>query len=878
MEMQEVLECSTDMDGSVSNCNGGIEKHNGNIEEMETLGEDILHDWDSYWDDIGDRLTVSRMVSDSVIKGMICAVEEEAAEKIAQKELELARLKETLRVYRVGAYGDELMGCSSLCKEPKLRGKWRAAEEQFKSLKKEINKIKGSEIDKMKCSEINKFKSPSSIRRIGSGSQLYGLSGILQENMPGKWMDVERTLDGLRTAMQCIYDQTEEMVCLSKSSLSDWLQERDFEAEIQRMVLKSSIHSLQEEFEQRFWGQNAQTYGEENANWLEKMKEVSSLRQELVSVSNFLSVPESGQLISHGSLEHRKASSNHVSSTSLWEGNGKHDESLVVPENLDHAQLNHFTVDELFNHLKAEMTKMKRHYESKEHEMIEEYFSLKREYLNLKERGSSLPARKEKELDNLRKKIPEVILKLDSILTENEKRPSFSYNGDCFDNLKNRLESTRLENSQLRDLLTDKEKEIKSLSWQVSDAGAKVLEHSVAEENLSKMLENLKGRMDDAQLESSFSDDLYKFLLKEVVGQVKGFSEELEIEYDIMQGFYEIMLKEAAENAEPHSEMKFDDSVLESIIMREICEVVFREALKEAEEKVVTWNLKYMSEKGTRESLEFAILENEQSLRLCASEKEKLEQEMLLLRAMIDDKNNMVLEATMALTEEREKYESTSQELENLRVQTIHQDKLISNYDGKLQIVRGDLDKAMEKIKMHKEETSKLREQLEIELQKLREVVEEKNALTREHQNTLQLVEAREREHRKQTNSTFILVQGLSKALSDFEYRANEDMEINSLRLKKVSSQLWSLIRKANNLRRTGLLYKEKLERKSSDLQKAEAEVDLLGNEVDTLLSLLEKIYIALDHYSPILQHYPGIMEILKLVRRELSGESVKPV
>ena len=36
-------------------------------------------------------------------------------------------------------------------------------------------------------------------------------------------------------------------------------------------------------------------------------------------------------------------------------------------------------------------------------------------------------------------------------------------------------------------------------------------------------------------------------------------------------------------------------------------------------------------------------------------------------------------------------------------------------------------------------------------------------------------------------------------------------------------------------------------------------QVDLLGDEVDALLSLLEKIYIALDHYSPILQHYPGV-------------------
>ena len=91
-----------------------------------------------------------------------------------------------------------------------------------------------------------------------------------------------------------------------------------------------------------------------------------------------------------------------------------------------------------------------------------------------------------------------------------------------------------------------------------------------------------------------------------------------------------------------------------------------------------------------------------------------------------------------------------------------------------------------------------------------------------------------------------------------------------------------------------------------------ESQVDLLGDEVETLLDLLEKIYIALDHYSPVLKHYPGvsalspslytyfllcpfkigfydqstyllygmtlqIIEILKLVRRELSGEAKRP-
>ncbi|KAF0889401.1 hypothetical protein E2562_023691 [Oryza meyeriana var. granulata] len=51
--------------------------------------------------------------------------------------------------------------------------------------------------------------------------------------------------------------------------------------------------------------------------------------------------------------------------------------------------------------------------------------------------------------------------------------------------------------------------------------------------------------------------------------------------------------------------------------------------------------------------------------------------------------------------------------------------------------------------------------------------------------------------------------------------------------------------------------------------------VDILGDEVDALLSVLGKIYIALNHYSPVLKHYPGVTEILKLVQKALKGESI---
>uniref|UniRef100_A0A0E0H396 Uncharacterized protein n=1 Tax=Oryza nivara TaxID=4536 RepID=A0A0E0H396_ORYNI len=59
--------------------------------------------------------------------------------------------------------------------------------------------------------------------------------------------------------------------------------------------------------------------------------------------------------------------------------------------------------------------------------------------------------------------------------------------------------------------------------------------------------------------------------------------------------------------------------------------------------------------------------------------------------------------------------------------------------------------------------------------------------------------------------------------------------------------------------------------RRCHDLQTAEAEVDLLGDEVELLLGLLRKTYKALDRYSPVLEHYLGVREMLKLLGKELA-------
>ncbi|KAL9452874.1 hypothetical protein AB3S75_008626 [Citrus x aurantiifolia] len=145
-----------------------------NVEESENPANLIEH-FDSYWDDTKDRLTISRMVSDSVIKGMVNAIEQEAAEKIAEKELELVRWRESLHLYHAGAEESDYDRIGE-----SVGGLKNVAKEQLKNLRKEIVHMEGS----------------SSLRRISSGSEMVGLGGILQDKVSdlNGWIQIKHLI------------------------------------------------------------------------------------------------------------------------------------------------------------------------------------------------------------------------------------------------------------------------------------------------------------------------------------------------------------------------------------------------------------------------------------------------------------------------------------------------------------------------------------------------------------------------------------------------------------------------------------------------------------------------------------------------------------
>uniref|UniRef100_K3YEK9 Uncharacterized protein n=2 Tax=Setaria italica TaxID=4555 RepID=K3YEK9_SETIT len=90
----------------------------------------------------------------------------------------------------------------------------------------------------------------------------------------------------------------------------------------------------------------------------------------------------------------------------------------------------------------------------------------------------------------------------------------------------------------------------------------------------------------------------------------------------------------------------------------------------------------------------------------------------------------------------------------------------------------------------------------------------------------------------------------------DFEAVTCGKLGTTVLRLRGLDKQLANLAEQVSSLKKSELIYRTAFTGRCCDLQTAEAEVDLLGDEVELLLGLVSKTYKALNHYSPVLQHY----------------------
>lgn len=166
-----------------------------------------------------------------------------------------------------------------------------------------------------------------------------------------------------------------------------------------------------------------------------------------------------------------------------------------------------------------------------------------------------------------------------------------------------------------------------------------------------------------------------------------------------------------------------------------------------------------------------------------------------------------------------------------------------------------------------KEEEEKKRKFLEIQLQGLRLEVKNLQGLNDKVAHLKGKLESVPR----QLEVKFAEQIGHSiKASQEFEQRVIHMMQEKSVSLDGIKEKCRFLKGHFKSFATREAFYKQRLAKELNNLQKAETEVDLLGDEVESLLDILEEVQVAFDLYAPVLQHYPRMTEVAKLVKQEI--------
>lgn len=598
-----------------------------------------------------------------------------------------------------------------------------------------------------------------------------------------------------------------------KEILSDVQQE----AASQIALKNAEIASLNQKLQQLQNGNLSLSEGRDRRH-----DEFCSIRQQLDSISKSLLNSEWGLSGSQHNFEDsengckkkdKERSSRDGAAKNIHSGDSK-EEVFGDPKLLDH--MDNATLIAFFN---KSMNEMKRQHDSVVYEKTEEIFKLKRE--NLKKDGSNpFHLRNNKELEQMRKRIEEVVAKLDVLLLEN-KRNSV------------RIKLDAIPGQQ------DKSNVVESEIQQVEGDANNIEENHcfVPTHSLHFAFKEANHEMNSVTLESDVEDARIATIIREEVERIviKEFISEIKIE---LHGYG----------------MAVD-------MKQEVCSIIQNEAITQAMSNIDSLLLKCKEEKGVAE---------EDSLH-----KQKIEK----LKLIVDSFTEVVREkeefvSLIGLEPMQTRVESLCRELDKLRDKVAKQDSYISEKSREFNVMLGRLEQAQQHVRHYDVILSELNDRFRNSTDSLRDLEKQNQAL----HNAIEEKDKMLASVVSKNNDLKEFMENIAKSVRDFEIFMTEQQTIvakkvqhSESRLCLLKEQCKHLAKEGNILRKKVLRYKEISDTRGSNLEKAELEVDLLGDEVEALTDLLAKIYIALDHYSPVLQHYTGVMETLNMIKKHIN-------
>ncbi|CAA7031354.1 unnamed protein product [Microthlaspi erraticum] len=113
----------------------------------------------------------------------------------------------------------------------------------------------------------------------------------------------------------------------------------------------------------------------------------------------------------------------------------------------------------------------------------------------------------------------------------------------------------------------------------------------------------------------------------------------------------------------------------------------------------------------------------------------------------------------------------------------------------------------------------------------------------------------------------------MSVVFDDFDFKILEKLKMVTSRLQNLERKIHSKMDSVAECRRTESVYKTAFLLMSENLRKAETEVDLLGDQVDSLVNILKKTLWTFHQHPLLLCNHSDISEISKMIMKELSSE-----
>ncbi|KAM0846659.1 hypothetical protein ACQ4PT_055513 [Festuca glaucescens] len=667
-----------------------------------------------------------------------------------------------------------------------------------------------SQLDKLKgdVTGLEKYALPDSVYIIGTH---------LGMSLDVMLIEIDERFNALKLLLGVVFRQAREMIDLSNPSVTDLQWEHEMQLEIISITIGECITGLQEELERKLYEQISVT-NTMSKNWQEAVAQFAAMREDLSALSKlfFPSVPEShisqSKLESSGTKSSRwkynifgkKTKEDHASSRTEGSKSLRKQKSMVISEKSDFRHLNAMTKEETISYFKSEISKLKRVHESALLEKTEEIFKLKRE-------KGSLALQNDVEFEPLRKKIPQIIARMDQIICKNIKAPGLCTTHHELDEKRrfsSRIDSLYYDNQHLRGLLADNMKDVKELSSQLSEASRGMSLQLSSEEELLRQIEKCKEEWEDLRIESDLRDGLYSTVTRSLLDDSMNNMHDASLSFDAKLSSLEAVISEIekALRSSNDENQKLRDKLTD---LEKEC--LFQEHQDDPEvikqESALNFDAKLSS-------LEAVISEKENALRLSNEENQKLNEKLA--------------------------------ELEKECLFQGHQeDSEIIKQESAEMILR-DIEVEPQTSPGRSHETPKQDLQYD-ELLKLNgSNMDYDGALTKNGQE-------------KQLECILVSIMKLSKEFVQIQQKNSTDRTEN--RSEDLSDHCSHMVKQAVALTKVGLWYKQMLEERRSELHKAEAKVVILGDKVNSHLNLLEKIYVTLDHYSPTLQKHPGLLD-----------------